>query len=135
MNYRFDWSVLWSGQTGAWLLQGIGTTLELSLIGWLIAVALGIGSAALACRRLRRIFSQRAAAGLDVFLVLCRAAAFAANFPGLAARPRRGILGRRLGARRLSRRALRRSDSLRHRRHPQNPVRSGRVYRTDHRAN
>ncbi|SRR5581483_9139241 len=47
MNYRFDWSVLWSGQTGAWLLQGIGTTLELSLIGWLIAVALGIGSGAL----------------------------------------------------------------------------------------
>ena len=47
MNYRFDWSVLWSGQTGALLLQGIGTTLELSLIGWLIAVVLGVVSGAL----------------------------------------------------------------------------------------
>jgi His/Glu/Gln/Arg/opine family amino acid ABC transporter permease subunit len=47
MNYRFDWSVLWSGQTGALLLQGIETTLELSLIGWLIAVVLGVVSGAL----------------------------------------------------------------------------------------
>jgi His/Glu/Gln/Arg/opine family amino acid ABC transporter permease subunit len=47
MNYRFDWSVLWSGQSGGWLLHGIGTTIELSLLGWLIATALGILSGAL----------------------------------------------------------------------------------------
>jgi ABC-type amino acid transport system permease subunit len=32
--------VLWSGQSGAWLLQGVITTLELSALAWLIAVAL-----------------------------------------------------------------------------------------------
>jgi len=39
--------VLWSGQSGGWLLQGLITTLELSAIAWLIAVALGILSGAL----------------------------------------------------------------------------------------
>ena len=47
MNYTFKWSVLWSGQSGAWLLQGVITTLELSALAWLIAVALGILSGAL----------------------------------------------------------------------------------------
>ena len=47
MNYTFKWSVLWSGQSGGWLLQGLITTLELSAIAWLIAVALGILSGAL----------------------------------------------------------------------------------------
>src|SRR5256886_2869671 len=47
MNYAFKWSVLWSGQSGAWLLQGLITTLELSALAWLIAVALGILSGAL----------------------------------------------------------------------------------------
>jgi len=47
MNYTFKWSVLWSGQSGAWLLQGLITTLELSALAWLIAVALGILSGAL----------------------------------------------------------------------------------------
>lgn len=42
MTYQFDWSVLWSGQSGAWLLQGILTTLEISALAWLLAVALGI---------------------------------------------------------------------------------------------
>ena len=42
MNYQFNWSVLWSGQSGAWLLQGVITTLQLSLLGWLLAVVLGI---------------------------------------------------------------------------------------------
>lgn len=42
MNYDFDWSVLWSGQSGDWLLQGLITTLEISALGWLLAVALGI---------------------------------------------------------------------------------------------
>lgn len=47
MNYQFDWSVLWSGQSGQWLLQGLITTLEISALGWLLAVALGVLSGAL----------------------------------------------------------------------------------------
>ena len=47
MNYQFNWSVLWSGQSGQWLLQGLVTTLEISLLAWLLAVALGILSGAL----------------------------------------------------------------------------------------
>ncbi len=47
MNYTFKWSVLWSGQSGQWLLQGLVTTLELSAIAWVLAVALGILSGAL----------------------------------------------------------------------------------------
>ncbi len=47
MNYKFDWSVLWTGQSGQWLLQGIITTLEISVLAWLLAVVLGIFSGAL----------------------------------------------------------------------------------------
>jgi His/Glu/Gln/Arg/opine family amino acid ABC transporter permease subunit len=47
VNYRFDWSVLWSGQTGGWLLQGVLVTLEISVLAWVLAVALGIFSGAL----------------------------------------------------------------------------------------
>ena len=47
MTYHFDWSVLWSGQSGSWLLQGLITTLEISLLAWLLAVTLGIVSGAL----------------------------------------------------------------------------------------
>ncbi len=47
MNYQFHWSVLWTGQTGGWLLQGLLTTLHLSILGWLLAVMLGITSGAL----------------------------------------------------------------------------------------
>ena len=47
MTYQFKWSVLWSGQSGAWLLQGLLTTLEISALAWLLAVALGILSGAL----------------------------------------------------------------------------------------
>jgi len=47
VNYSFKWSVLWTGQSGHWLLQGLLTTLELSALAWLIAVALGILSGAL----------------------------------------------------------------------------------------
>ena len=47
MSYNFDWSVLWSGQPARWLLQGLLTTLQLSVLGWLLAVALGILSGAL----------------------------------------------------------------------------------------
>src|SRR6267142_5001802 len=47
MNYHFNWSVLWSGQTGVWLLHGVWMTLEISLVGWFIAATLGILSGAL----------------------------------------------------------------------------------------
>jgi His/Glu/Gln/Arg/opine family amino acid ABC transporter permease subunit len=47
MNYTFKWSVLWSGQSGSWLLQGLLTTLQLSALAWLLAVTLGILAGAL----------------------------------------------------------------------------------------
>ncbi len=47
MQYDFQWSVLWTGGHGQWLLQGIGATLRLSALGWIIACALGILSGAL----------------------------------------------------------------------------------------
>lgn len=47
MNYQFDWSVLWSGQSGAWLLQGLIITLQLSVLAWCLAVPLGIVAGAL----------------------------------------------------------------------------------------
>ena len=47
MNYQFHWNVLWTGQTGDWLLQGLLTTLHLSILAWLLAVMLGITSGAL----------------------------------------------------------------------------------------
>ncbi|HEX9445639.1 MAG TPA: amino acid ABC transporter permease [Candidatus Binatia bacterium] len=43
----FDWTVLWSGQSGQWLLQGIATTLEISALAWLIALVLGTLAGAL----------------------------------------------------------------------------------------
>jgi His/Glu/Gln/Arg/opine family amino acid ABC transporter permease subunit len=47
MQYEFQWSVLWTGGHGEWLLQGIWTTLRLSALSWVIACALGILSGAL----------------------------------------------------------------------------------------
>ncbi len=47
MNYQFKWSVLWSGQSGVWLLQGLVTTVEISVLAWVLAAALGILSGAL----------------------------------------------------------------------------------------
>src|SRR5512146_648738 len=47
MQCDFQWSVLWTGGHGQWLLQGIGTTLRRSALGWIIACALGILSGAL----------------------------------------------------------------------------------------
>jgi polar amino acid transport system permease protein len=47
VNYTFNWSVLWSGQSGAWLLQGLLTTVQISALAWLLAVALGIIAGAL----------------------------------------------------------------------------------------
>jgi His/Glu/Gln/Arg/opine family amino acid ABC transporter permease subunit len=39
--------VLWSGQSATWLLQGLLTTLELSALAWVLAIALGILAGAL----------------------------------------------------------------------------------------
>jgi His/Glu/Gln/Arg/opine family amino acid ABC transporter permease subunit len=47
VNYTFDWAVLWTGQSGQWLLSGLITTLELSACAWVLAVALGVVSGAL----------------------------------------------------------------------------------------
>jgi polar amino acid transport system permease protein len=55
VNYQFKWSVLWSGQSGAWLLQGLITTLEISALAWLLAIALGILSGALRTVALRPV--------------------------------------------------------------------------------
>jgi polar amino acid transport system permease protein len=52
VSYTFDWSVLWSGQSGAWLLQGLLTTVQISALGWLLALALGIVAGALRTVRL-----------------------------------------------------------------------------------
>jgi polar amino acid transport system permease protein len=53
MSYTFDWSVLWSGQTGAWLLLGLIKTLQISALGWLLALALGVVSGTLRTAPLR----------------------------------------------------------------------------------
>jgi His/Glu/Gln/Arg/opine family amino acid ABC transporter permease subunit len=51
--------VLWSGQSGGWLLQGLLTTLQLSALAWLLAAFLGILAGAL---RTVRFLPLRAAA-------------------------------------------------------------------------
>jgi len=53
VKYQFNWSVLWSGQSGHWLLQGLITTLEISLLAWVLAIVLGILSGALRTVRYR----------------------------------------------------------------------------------
>ena len=53
MRYQFDWSVLWRGQSGYWLLQGLLITLEISLLAWILAIVLGIVSGALRTVRYR----------------------------------------------------------------------------------
>jgi His/Glu/Gln/Arg/opine family amino acid ABC transporter permease subunit len=52
MNYKFDWSVLWTGQSAEWLVTGIALTLELSVLAWILAVILGVVSGALRTGRL-----------------------------------------------------------------------------------
>jgi His/Glu/Gln/Arg/opine family amino acid ABC transporter permease subunit len=47
MNYHFDWSVLWSTQARQWLIEGVATTLAISALAWLLALALGILAGAL----------------------------------------------------------------------------------------
>lgn len=63
MNYDFDWSVLWTGQSGRWLLQGVLTTLRLSALAWFLAAGLGILSGAL------RTVAFRPLAALGAFYV------------------------------------------------------------------
>jgi len=53
VTYTFNWSVLWTGESGRWLLSGLIVTLELSALAWLLAVALGIVSGALRTVKLR----------------------------------------------------------------------------------
>jgi glutamate/aspartate transport system permease protein len=47
LQYDFKWSVLWTAPYAGWLLSGIGTTLRLSAIAWVVACALGILAGAL----------------------------------------------------------------------------------------
>jgi polar amino acid transport system permease protein len=47
MSYNFNWSVLWSGQSGGWLWLGVLTTLQIFVLGLALAVILGILSGAL----------------------------------------------------------------------------------------
>ena len=42
LAYEFDWSVLWRNPYGMYLLKGIWVTIQLGLIGWVIALALGV---------------------------------------------------------------------------------------------
>ncbi len=42
LSYTFDWTVLWREPYGAMLIQGIFTTIHLSLIAWMLALILGI---------------------------------------------------------------------------------------------
>jgi His/Glu/Gln/Arg/opine family amino acid ABC transporter permease subunit len=53
LRYQFDWGVLWRGQSGHWLLQGLLTTLEISILAWILAIVLGIVSGALRTVRYR----------------------------------------------------------------------------------
>jgi len=47
VSYQFNWSVLWSGQSGGWLLHGLLLTLAISVLAWVLAAVLGIVSGAM----------------------------------------------------------------------------------------
>ncbi len=47
MTYDFQWSILWTGENGRWLLEGLWTTIRLSALSWIFACGLGILSGAL----------------------------------------------------------------------------------------
>ena len=59
MNYQFNWSVLWTGQSGVWLVQGLLITLQMSALAWVLAAFLGVLAGAL---RTVRFVPLRAAA-------------------------------------------------------------------------
>jgi len=41
LSYEFQWSVLWEQPYGAWMLQGIWTTIKLGIICWGLALSIG----------------------------------------------------------------------------------------------
>lgn len=47
MTYDFQWNILWTGENGRWLLEGLWTTIRLSALSWIFACGLGILSGAL----------------------------------------------------------------------------------------
>lgn len=47
MTYDFQWSILWTGENGRWLLEGLWTTIRLSALSWIFACGLGILSGTL----------------------------------------------------------------------------------------
>ena len=47
LAYDFDWSVLWRHPYGMWLVKGLGLTIGIGIIAWIIALALGIAIGAL----------------------------------------------------------------------------------------
>ena len=42
VSYDFDWSVIWRQPYGKWMLDGIFTTIELSVMAWAIALTVGL---------------------------------------------------------------------------------------------
>lgn len=42
ISYEFRWNVLWESPHGAWILDGLLTTLRVSALSWVFAVLLGI---------------------------------------------------------------------------------------------
>ncbi|MBF8279844.1 MAG: ABC transrane type-1 protein [candidate division NC10 bacterium] len=53
MTYDFQWSILWTGENGRWLLEGLWTTIRLSALSWIFACGLGILSGTLRTARFR----------------------------------------------------------------------------------
>jgi His/Glu/Gln/Arg/opine family amino acid ABC transporter permease subunit len=53
VSYTFKWSVLWTGQSGSWLLHGVLTTLALSALAWVLAAVLGTAAGAVRTLRVR----------------------------------------------------------------------------------
>ncbi|MFH1982169.1 MAG: hypothetical protein ABIL58_10000 [Pseudomonadota bacterium] len=42
LRYHFDWTILMKAPYGQMLLDGIGTTIHLSLLAWVVALITGI---------------------------------------------------------------------------------------------
>ncbi len=60
MNYDFDWSILWEETHRNRIIEGLQTTLQLSLLAWVLAFGLGIliGSMRMSNSRFLRIFGS-----------------------------------------------------------------------------
>ena len=60
MNYDFDWSILWEEPHRNRIIEGLQTTLQLSLLAWVLALSLGIliGSMRMSNSRFLRIFGS-----------------------------------------------------------------------------